>query len=114
MTLINKIKKQENLHIVFWLIKDSCWMLEIKWLGILMVGPALFVALRISYLARATSDVFINLAIFFWIMANSYWMITEFYFDNLHKNLAGIPFLLGFFFVAVFYLGNNKNLAESS
>jgi hypothetical protein len=37
MALIDKIKKFENLHIVFWLIKDTCWMLEIKWLGTLMV-----------------------------------------------------------------------------
>lgn len=44
MEFSERLRRQENLHIVFWLIKDSCWMLEIRWLGALMVGPALFMA----------------------------------------------------------------------
>jgi hypothetical protein len=103
MQLPDRIRKHENLHIVFWLIKDSCWMLEIKWLGALMIGPALFMAIRITYITRNTLDFFINLAILFWISANSYWMISEFYFDNEGKNLAGIPFGLGFVAVGIFY-----------
>src|SRR4051812_46797643 len=101
MDVNTRIRSHENLHIVFWLIKDSCWMLEVKWLGALMILPALGFAVWITYLTRGLKEFYINLAIFFWILANSYWMVTEFFFENRLKNLAGIPFALGFVFVGV-------------
>lgn len=103
MELIDKVKRQENLHILFWLIKDSCWMLEIKWLGALMVAPTIAIALWIIYITRKLPDVYINTAIFFWISANSYWMIVEFFFNNQYKFLAGVPFTLGFVCVGIYY-----------
>ena len=103
MQLSENIKKHENLHIVFWLIKDSCWMLELRWLGILMVIPTLTIALIIVYVTRKTADVYINLAIFFWICANSMWMYVEFFTSGEHKFLAAFPFALGFIFVGIFY-----------
>jgi hypothetical protein len=78
-------------------------MLELKWLGAAMVLPALAIALWITYLTRFSEEVFVNLAIFFWITANSYWMLVEFFNDNRYKNLAAIPFALGFVFVGIFY-----------
>lgn len=104
MNPLEKIRKHENLHIVFWLIKDTCWMLEIKWLGALMIIPTLLVAINIVFKTRKLTDVYINLAIFCWISANSYWMCMEFFFNNHYKNLAAIPFALGFIFVALFYI----------
>jgi hypothetical protein len=109
MELFDKVRRHENLHIVFWLIKDSCWMLEIKWLGALMVGPALFMAGWIVYITRKSYEVYLNIAIFFWITANSFWMIIEFFFENQNKNLAAFPFALGFLFVAIFYCKYFKN-----
>ena len=103
MDLLARVRIQENLHIVFWLIKDSCWMLEIKWLGALMVPPALFMAARICYLTRKTEDLYINLGILSWITANSYWMLSEFFAASQYKNYAGFPFALGFVFVGWFY-----------
>jgi hypothetical protein len=103
MDVLAHVRRQENLHIVFWLIKDSCWMLEIKWLGALMVPPALFMAARICYLTRKTEDLYVNLGILSWITANSYWMLSEFYDASQHKNYAGFPFALGFVFVGWFY-----------
>ena len=79
MELFEKIKKFESLHIVFWLIKDSCWMLEWRWMGILMVIPTITIAIIIVYISRKTIDVFLNLAILFWISANSFWMYCEFF-----------------------------------
>lgn len=75
------IRKHENLHIVFWLIKDSCWMLELRWLGILMIIPTLTIALLIVFITRKTVDLYINLGILFWICANSMWMYVEFFTD---------------------------------
>lgn len=78
-------------------------MLEIKWLGALMVPPALFMAIRICYLTRKTEELYINLGIFSWITANSFWMLSEFFEASEHKNLAGFPFALGFVFVGWYY-----------
>ena len=104
MDLLQKIRKYENLHIVFWLIKDSCWMLELKWLGAVMMVPTLFLALYLVMKTFNSIDVYISLAIFFWILANSYWMMMEFFNDDHYKSLAAIPFGLGFIMVGVFYL----------
>ena len=103
MELWEKIKKFESLHIVFWLIKDSCWMLELRWLGIIMVIPTLIIAAIIVYITRKTTDVFINLAILFWICANSFWMYIEFFTSGELKLWASIPFTLGFIFVGIYY-----------
>jgi len=108
MDLLDKIRKYENLHIVCWLIKDSCWMLELKWLGAIMMVPTLFLAIFLVFKTRSSIDVYISLAIFFWILANSYWMMIEFFNDNHYKQLAVIPFSLGFIMVGLFYWKNYK------
>jgi hypothetical protein len=109
MDLLDKIRKYESMHIVFWLIKDSCWMMEWKWLGALMILPTVSLALYLVFKTTGTRDIFINIAIFFWISANSFWMLMEFFNDNQYKNFAAIPFALGFCFVAIFYLtGDSK------
>ncbi|HEX8334958.1 MAG TPA: hypothetical protein VF622_20200, partial [Segetibacter sp.] len=43
-----RYRKMENLHIVFWLLKDISWCLIWKPLGILMVAPTLIIAIIIS------------------------------------------------------------------
>jgi hypothetical protein len=103
MELAKRIKTHENLHIVFWLIKDSCWMLQLKWLGITMVIPTLVIAAIIVFVTRKTMDVYLNTAILFWICANSFWMYIEFFTNGEYKLLAAFPFALGFIFVGVYY-----------
>ncbi len=100
---LHKIKSYENLHIVFWLLKDSCWMLQFKWMGIIMVIPTVFVAGLIAYVSRKTNDLYINLAILCWICANSFWMYVEFFTSGELKLWASIPFSFGFLFVAIYY-----------
>ncbi|MCW3076967.1 MAG: hypothetical protein JWO32_1576 [Bacteroidetes bacterium] len=114
MELLQKIRKYESMHIVFWLIKDTCWMLELKWLGAVMMVPTLTLAIYLIYKTLKTPDVYINTAIFFWIAANSFWMMMEFFNDNQYKYFASIPFALGFVFVAIFYLsGDSKITADT-
>lgn len=103
MPVPENIRKHENLHIVFWLIKDSCWMLEFRWLGILMIIPTLSIALLIVFATRKTVDLYINLGILFWICANSMWMYVEFFTEGDYKLAAAIPFALGFLFTGIFY-----------
>ncbi len=102
---MQKNRHYQNLHIPLWLLKDTCWMLQWKTLGIIMIVPTLLVAIVISYKSWKEKDdeFWINLAICFWISANSYWMICEFIDHEEVKNYAGIAFIAGMLCVAYFY-----------
>jgi hypothetical protein len=108
-----RYRRLENLHIVFWLFKDISWCMLWKVSGIIMIVPTLSVAIYISYRARRIkSELAHNLAVAFWISANSYWMISEFFgFDEAPvfngyegKHFAMIPFLIGIIILAWYYL----------
>ena len=112
-TIPNKYRKMENLHIVFWIFKDISWCLFWKPLGILMIIPTLFISIVILYNTRKmVSELCHNIAITVWIMANSYWMVSEFLgFDEhiiygtiIYKHLALIPFFIGVLALAYYYL----------
>ncbi|MBA2745926.1 MAG: hypothetical protein H0U44_06860 [Flavisolibacter sp.] len=103
----------ENMHIVFWLIKDISWCMIWKSLGLAMIIPTLSIALVISWRTRhLKSELAHNLAVTFWIIANALWMISEFFhFDTLviwnmftGKHLALIPFLFGIGVLGFYYL----------
>jgi hypothetical protein len=107
-----RFRKMENLHIVFWIGKDISWCLTWKVLAILMVIPTLTIALIIAYRTRKMkSELAHNLAVAFWIMANSLWMISEFfYFDTMivwgdftGKHLSLIPFIAGSIILLYYY-----------
>ena len=106
-------RKMENTHILFWLLKDIAWCMVWKPLGLLMVLPTLGIALVIAWRTRAyASELAHNLAIVFWITANSYWMTSEFFgFDTVRvashvtgKHLALVPFLIGLVILLYYYL----------
>ena len=85
----------ENLHIPFWLVKDSCWALQFKTLGVAMIFPTLGLSCVIVYKTRHNfADMLPNLAITFWIAANSVWMCDEF-FELGIKWVCYIPFFTG-------------------
>jgi TRAP-type C4-dicarboxylate transport system permease small subunit len=96
----------ENLHILFWLVKDTCWCLTFRWLGIAMVFPTLLIAILICWRTRhLVSELAHNLAVIFWICANSFWMITEFFnFPESSKFYALIPFGLGLITLFYYYV----------
>ena len=107
-----RFRKMENMHIVFWLFKDISWCMIWKPLGITMIFPTLIVAIIIAWRTRnRKSELAHNLAITFWIAANSYWMISEFCgFDTTPlfgsytgKHFALIPFLAGVTVLAYYY-----------
>ncbi|GAB3636252.1 hypothetical protein GCM10027422_18420 [Hymenobacter arcticus] len=106
-------RKMENRHILFWLVKDISWCMVWKTLGILMIGPTLGIALVIAWRTRSLkSELAHNLAIVFWISANSYWMLSEFFgFDTVRigtitdgKHLAIIPFGIGLAILLYYYV----------
>lgn len=116
-------RRMENLHIVFWLLKDVGWCMIWKPLGLTMIVPTLAIAVVIAWRTRhLASELAHNLAIVFWISANSYWMISEFlHFDEVKvwhdftgKHLALIPFLLGLLILAYYYLWQKPREARTS
>jgi len=110
-----KYRRMENLHIVFWLFKDIAWCMIWRPLGIAMIFPTLIIAIVISWRTRhIMSELCHNLAVVFWITANSYWMISEFFtFDGYvvweegdwsYKYLSLIPFFLGILILGYYYI----------
>lgn len=100
-----KYRKIENLHIVFWLLKDLSWAMLWRPLGLLMIIPTISAALLITYQTRhIKSELLHNLAVDFWIIANGYWMLTEFYSDNDNlRYYTIIPFLTGIAIISYYY-----------
>jgi hypothetical protein len=108
-----RFRRLENMHIAFWLMKDISWCMIWKTLGIIMIVPTLSIAIYIAYRTRTIkSELAHNLAIVFWISANAYWMISEFFgFDSIivwdnftGKHMALIPFTIGAVILLYYYL----------
>ena len=101
----NKIRGIENLHILLWICKDTCWVQEYRWVGVGLIAPTLCVAIYLTKKCFHQRDEFIhNLAVCFWVSANSIWMIGEFFFDDHTRNIAIVFFGLGLLTLATHYL----------
>ena len=112
-TIPARFRRMENLHIVFWLIKDISWCMIWRPLGLAMILPTFVIACVIAWRTRRMmSELCHNLAVVLWIFANSYWMISEFFhFDTnvlfgqyTFKHLAIIPFVIGIGMLGYYYL----------
>lgn len=73
-----------------------------------MIVPTIIVAiyLTIKTYKEKNDEYLINLAICFWVIANSYWMICEFINREDIKNYAGISFVAGMLCVSLYYYKN--------
>ena len=71
----------------------------------MMLVPTLAVAIIITWQTRKIiAELFHNLAVVFWITANGYWMIVEFYgYDEQLRVYTAIPFSIGLFFILTYY-----------
>jgi hypothetical protein len=112
-----KIRHYENLHIPLWLMKDTCWMLQWKIMGTIMIFPTITIAIIIAIKSwqEKADEFWINIAICFWIAANSFWMLCEFLHHDEFKNYAGYPFVSGMICVAFFYFKrfrDRKNIVD--
>jgi hypothetical protein len=117
-----RFRRVENMHILFWLIKDACWALNLKYMALFMIIPTMAVAILITWQTRYIISEFLhNLAVILWITANCTWMIGEFY--GWDENLIGpyglrqfslIPFILGLLVLFYYYfvLSRTKGFKE--
>lgn len=100
-----RFRKIENLHIVFWLIKDMSWAMLWRPLGLIMIVPTIGAALMITWQTRhIRSELLHNLAVLCWISANAYWMLVEFFSTNdALRYYSIIPFGIGTLIIAYYY-----------
>ena len=94
----------ENGHILLWLIKDTCWAMVWRPGGIFMILPTLGVAFFILWKSRRIrAELYHNMAVCLWIMANSVWMIGEFYAKETRPYTVGL-FITGLTLLIVYYV----------
>lgn len=100
-----KIRGTENLHILLWIIKDTCWVQDYRVLGMIMIFPTIAVAIYLTVKSHPEREEFIhNMAICFWLCANSVWMIGEFFFNDQTRPYALVFFAFGLITLAFHYL----------
>jgi hypothetical protein len=100
-----RFRRTENLHILFWLMKDISWAMLWRPLGLLMLLPTISVAVLITWQTRRLkAELFHNLAIVCWICANGFWMIVEFWDRDDLRTWTAIPFSIGLFFILAYFL----------
>ena len=113
-----KIRQFENLHIVFWLLKDMSWAMGWKTIGVIMIAPTLLLSIYMSkHFKDNASEWYHNNAVICWILANSYWMISEFYgFEEQivfgpikYVHFALIPFVGGLLLIGYYYIFKRNN-----
>ncbi len=110
--MLKSIRKFENLHIAFWLIKDTFWVMDMRILGVIMIFPTLFLAFFITVkFSKIVSEFYHNLAVCFWISANTTWMIGEFFYEDSLRPFAIIFFISGLIILMVYYVFINRKLA---
>ena len=112
-----KFRIAENMHILFWLVKDMSWALKFRLLGVAMFIPTLLLALLITWQTRnIRSELYHNLAVTCWIIANGFWMICEFFWEELDylRYFTAIPFSIGLLFVAYYYVSELSQRRKST
>lgn len=101
------LRKKENLHIVFWLVKDFSWLMGFKILGMSMALPTLLLAFWITWRSRTVaSDFYHALAVTCWICGNTIWMAGEFYCKDCTRMIAMPAFIAGLACLAFYYIRN--------
>jgi hypothetical protein len=100
----NRLREIENLHIVLWLLKDTCWVMLWRTGGMIMILPTLVVAIYITWLSRKQlAELLHNIAVVCWITANSIWMTGEFFYKDSLRPYATLFFIAGLIAVAFYY-----------
>jgi hypothetical protein len=71
-----------------------------------MIVPTVVLAIYITWEKKNIPVALAhNLAVCFWITANSIWMIGEFYYDDGLRNYSLVFFVTGLITLSIFYIG---------
>ena len=103
--MIASLRANENMHVVLWLLKDLCWLMEYRVAGLVMVAPTVAMAVHIAWRSRKDQqDFFQALAVILWILANSTWMLGDFFFGGRGHGVAQALFLTGLGILGFYYV----------
>jgi hypothetical protein len=81
-----------------------CWSIDSK-IGAILVLPTIAVSIWILFQSKTVSAIYHNIAVCFWITANSLWMISELYkFEDKAKPIVIILFAIGIIMLAYYYI----------
>ncbi len=109
------VRAGENFHIVLWLVKDTCWAMDLAVPATLMVLPTIAVAVLIAWKYRHEAYERAHaLATVCWISANSTWMVGEFFFADRFRTPAIVLFAVGMCCVLWYYLVERPRLRRST
>jgi hypothetical protein len=98
------LEVMETAHIPLWLVKDVCWLMTYRTLGVVVAIPTILVAIIMAFITYGDKDRFLpNISIALWIIANANWMFAEF-FEWDTRFLSLYPFVAGIL-VFAFFLG---------
>lgn len=113
---MQSVRKFENFHIFLWLLKDTCWVMGFQIMGVFMIVPTISMAVFITWKSRKiTTELFHNLAVCCWVVANSVWMIGEFFYDDTTRPYVTVFFIIGLLLMAFYYLFlQNKSLKSEA
>jgi len=104
MTSKRYIKLLDTLHIPLWLLKDISWLMVWKPLGVFMIIPTVLVAILLCIATRKVIDKFmLNFSTLCWIIANSNWMLGEFYEWNF-KPFSFVFFCIGIVVMSIYFV----------
>ena len=111
---MQSVRKFENFHIFLWLLKDTCWVMDYQIMGLVMIVPTISMAIFITWQARKiTTELFHNLAVCCWVIANSVWMIGEFFYDDTTRPYVSMFFIPGLLLMVFYYLFLQRRPAKS-
>lgn len=103
--MLRSLRASENFHIVLWLLKDLCWVMVWKPLGLAMLVPTWLLAVLIAWRSRAeVGELLHSVAVVCWITANGLWMIGEFWFEDTKRWWAAPFFVLGLLVAGWYYV----------
>lgn len=98
------VRSNENFHIVLWLLKDLCWVMDLRMAGAIMIVPTVGMAVFIAWqLRHDTGELLHSLAVVCWIFANSTWMIGEFFLDDSTRTATSVLFAIGLVLILWYY-----------
>ena len=112
------VRASENLHIVLWLLKDLCWVMDLHLAGVIMIVPTVGMALYITWLCRRDLGELLHcISVVLWILANGTWMIGEFFYNDGTRPIAIVFFVAGLLTVSWYYtvmLPRRRRLARNA
>jgi hypothetical protein len=77
---MEEIRKLEKLLIFVWLIQEMTWLYMWRDAGLLLITLSTIIGIALCWKSRKfKNELFFNLALTTWAIANSTWMLYEFF-----------------------------------